>query len=123
MTIGQRIKERRKALGLSAEELGKLIGKNPATIYRYEKGDIEKLPATILKPLAKALMCTPGELLKSSDIDTSPAGYYADPEVAEMANKLKNNPDMRILFDAAEDMTKDDIDYVVDLINRLKSNE
>lgn len=50
-------------------------------------------------------------------------GYYTDPEVAEYANKLKNNPDMRLLFDAAEDMTKDDIDYVVDLINRLKGNE
>jgi len=28
--------------------------------------------------------------------------YYIDPEVAEYANKLKDNPDMRLLFDAAE---------------------
>ena len=63
MTIGQKIKERRKSLGMSAEELGYLIGKNPATIYRYEKGDIEKLPSTILGPLAKALKCSAGELI------------------------------------------------------------
>lgn len=58
------------------------------------------------------------------DLNTpSPAGYYADPEVAEMANKLKNNPDMRILFDAAEDMSKDDIEFVVDMIDKLKKRE
>lgn len=67
MTIGQRIKERRKALGMSAEELGSLIGKNPATIYRYEKGEIEKLPATILEPLAKALKCSAGALIAGID--------------------------------------------------------
>lgn len=50
-------------------------------------------------------------------------GYYTDPEVAEYANKLKNNPDMRLLFDAAEDMTKDDIDFVVNMIENLKKRE
>ena len=38
MTRGERIKQLRKALGLSAEELGTLIGKTRATIYRYENG-------------------------------------------------------------------------------------
>jgi repressor LexA len=69
MTIGQKIKERRKSLGMSAEELGYLIGKNPATIYRYEKGDIEKLPSTILGPLAKALNCSAGELIAGADTE------------------------------------------------------
>ena len=69
MTIGQKIKERRKSLGMSAEELGYLIGKNPATIYRYEKGDIEKLPSTILGPLAKALKCSAGELIAGADTE------------------------------------------------------
>ena len=74
MTIGQKIKERRKSLGMSAEELGYLIGKNPATIYRYEKGDIEKLPSTILGPLAKALECSAGELIAGADAEaTTPA--------------------------------------------------
>ena len=70
MTIGQKIKERRKSLGMSAEELGYLIGKNPATISRYEKGDIEKLPSTILGPLAKALKCSAGELIAGADTET-----------------------------------------------------
>ena len=63
MTIGQRIKLRRKELGMSADELGKIIGKNRATIFRYENGDIEKLPVDNLKPIAEALLTTPQALM------------------------------------------------------------
>lgn len=42
--VGIMIQNRRKELGMSAEELGKRIGKNRATIYRYENGDIYGMP-------------------------------------------------------------------------------
>lgn len=63
MTIGERIKERRKQLGLTVDELAERLGKNRATIYRYESNDIEKLPTTVLEPLAKALDVTPAYLM------------------------------------------------------------
>ena len=63
MTIGERIKNLRQKLGLSAEQLGEKIGKDRATIYRYEKNEIENLPITTLKPLAKALNTTEGYLM------------------------------------------------------------
>lgn len=61
--IGYRIKEKRKELKMSADELGKRLGKDRSTIYRYEKGDIENLPLDILEPIAKALNTTPAYLL------------------------------------------------------------
>lgn len=63
MTIGDRIKDRRKYLGMSADELGKRLGKDRSTIYRYEKGDIENLPLDILEPIADALGTTPQYLM------------------------------------------------------------
>lgn len=63
MNIGLRIKERRKELKMSADELGKKLGKDRSTIYRYEKGDIENLPLDILEPIAKALGTTPQYLM------------------------------------------------------------
>lgn len=63
MTIGNRIKNRRIELGLSVDDLAERINKNRATIYRYEKGDIESLPTSILEPLAKALFTTPEYLI------------------------------------------------------------
>ena len=63
MTIGDRIKNRRKFLQMSAEELAKRIGKDRSTVFRYEKGDIENLPLDILEPIAKALETTPQYLM------------------------------------------------------------
>ena len=63
MTFGERVKNRRIELNMSAGELASLIGKNRATVYRYEKGDIENVPLDVLEPLADALDVTPEYLL------------------------------------------------------------
>jgi repressor LexA len=62
-TIGDRIKSRREAIGLSVDDLATKLGKNRATVYRYESSDIENLPITILEPLAKILQTTPAYLM------------------------------------------------------------
>lgn len=76
MSIGDRIRQRRKALKMSADELGARLGKDRSTIFRYEKGDIENLPLDILEPIAKILQTTPQHLMgweevqKNNDIIT-----------------------------------------------------
>lgn len=67
MRTGERIKQRRIELGYTVDQLAKLLNKNRATIYRYENGDIENLPTSILTPLAKALNTTPADLVGWSD--------------------------------------------------------
>lgn len=63
LSIGERIKQRRKELNLSVDDIAKKLGKNRATIYRYESDDIENLSITILEPLAKVLQTTPADLM------------------------------------------------------------
>lgn len=63
LTIGERIKQRRKELDLSVEDVATKLNKNKATIYRYESNEIENLPITILEPLAEALQTTPAYLM------------------------------------------------------------
>lgn len=63
MTTGERMRMRRKEIGMSAEKLAELLGKSPATIYRYENGDIEKMPVDFLEPLSEALNTTPAALM------------------------------------------------------------
>ena len=67
MTIGERIKQRREELGLSVEEVARLLGKHRATIYRYESNEIEKFPTDTLEPIAKALHTTPAYLMGWED--------------------------------------------------------
>ena len=73
MTTGDRMKARRKELKLSAEDVAAALNVSRATIFRYEKGDIEKLPGTALEPLAKVLQTTVAYLMGWSD-ESSPAG-------------------------------------------------
>ena len=63
MTTGERLKLRRKEIGFSAEKVADQLGVSPATIYRYEKGDIEKVPVDSLAELAKILQPTPAYLM------------------------------------------------------------
>lgn len=77
MTIGERIKKRRLELGLTADDVAHALGKNRATVYRYESNDIEKLPTTVLEPLAEVLRTTPADLMgwdadKETDIHSAP---------------------------------------------------
>lgn len=70
--IGTRIKLIRRQLGMSAEELGAAIGKDRATVYRYEAGDIKAVPSNIILRLAEALETTPAYLMGQTN---DPKGY------------------------------------------------
>lgn len=63
MELYERIKERRKMLGLTADYVAEVLGVNRATVYRYESKDIGKIPISHLEPLAKVLQCTPAYLM------------------------------------------------------------
>lgn len=67
MNIGDRIKQARLSLGYSAEQVAAFLQVSPATIYRYENGDISKLPSKFIKPLAEYLCITPEYLMGWSD--------------------------------------------------------
>lgn len=86
MKIGERIKQRREELGLSADQVADRIGKNRATVYRYESNDIKNFPVEVLSPLADVLKTTPAFLMGWND---SPDGYFPDniipvPEMAKI---------------------------------------
>ena len=66
-TIGNRIRLCRERAGLSVDELAAKLGKNRATIYRYESDYIENMPLTIIDPLAKALDVSPAYLMGWED--------------------------------------------------------
>lgn len=101
MNTGDRIKQRRLELGLSADELALRIGKSRATIYRYENGDIENMPTPILEPLAKALYTTPAQLMgwKMDDGDIGNA-FMADSLEDEIDSMKSFSPSEKNHFKA-----------------------
>ena len=89
MRTGERIKQRRIELGYTVDQLAKLLNKNRATIYRYENGDIENLPTSILTPLAKALNTTPADLVGWSDDSSQISKTQPIPNEAFIPNYKK----------------------------------
>ena len=63
MNVNERIKQRRQQLGLNVNDIAEALGISRATLYRYESHEIEKLPISIIEPLAVTLGMTPTELM------------------------------------------------------------
>ena len=94
--IGERIKEARLKLGYSAEQVAMFLGVSPATVYRYENGDISKLPSKFIKPLAEFLCVSPSYLM----------GWKEDHPDDPLANK-PHTPEARILADGIDKLSKE----------------
>lgn len=111
MTIGERIKQRRKELKISADELGKRLGKDRSTVFRYENGDIEKLPIDILEPIAKALKTTPEYLMGWSEVQKN------NDAIADIIVRLRTDDNF---FNAVKRLNDLDSDKLSSLLTLLK---
>ena len=71
-TIGSRIRSARQSQNMSVDELAQKLGKNRATIYRYESDEIENFPFSVIEPLSKALNVSPAYLMgwSSNNLNT-----------------------------------------------------
>ena len=71
MTTGEKIKQLRRQLGMTQEELGAKIGVQKAAINKYETGIVVNLKKSTLSSLARALNVSPIDLLSPEDNDLS----------------------------------------------------
>ena len=89
MTTGERIRQRRKDLGMTADVLAEAIGVSRSTMFRYENGYIEKMPMNNLVPIARALHTTVGYLMGWSEDTEAPIHDVSDSQKAEAVNYLR----------------------------------
>lgn len=114
MTTGQRMKLRRKELGLSAEYVAEGLNLSPATIYRYENGGIDKVPGDILEPLAQVLKTTPACLMGWEDASLSDVVKHdkSDRQAAEdEMRRLFGTEHSTLSTHLCEDKTKSSVLY------------
>lgn len=95
MKIGDKIKKRRLELGLTVDELAEKIGKDRATVYRYESKQIESLPITIIKPLAEALQTSEAYLMGWEEEQTVELTKHE----IEVIKAYRNKPEMQPAID------------------------
>ncbi len=103
-TIGSRIRDRRIELGMSADELALRLGKNRATVYRYESDEIENFPVSVIGPLATVLDVSPAYLM---GWDEPPKKDPADMVASEVIREI-----IQIISDFPADKLQSVADYV-----------
>ena len=123
LELYKNIKKRREELGLSQDALAKKVGyTDRSSIAKIESGKVD-LPQSKILEIAEALRIPPGELMGLDGIEEQQNYYYLDPEAAELANEIYNNADLRILFDATRNISKEDLQFVVRMVEGLKKDD
>lgn len=118
--IGKKIKQKREELGYTQEELANKLGyKSKTTIAKIECGANDIVQSKVLE-FAKALNTTPAFLMGWEDSDNKSKDYYLDPAAAELAQEVYDRPELKILFDATRNVSKEDIQFVIDMLDRMK---
>lgn len=135
MYIGELINKYREKNSLSMQEFANRSGLSKAYIGMLEKiinpttGKPISPSLPKMQAIAAAMNLTLDELLPQLDsdqevtINTAPEGYYTDQEAAEYAEYARTNPDIRVLFSAAKDISKKDMEKAVEYIEFLKAKE
>lgn len=125
----ERLKELMALKGLRQIDIAEKTGLGKSAISQYVSGKITPKQDKVYI-LAEGLNVSPTWLMgydvpmeKIPATENPNNGYYTDPEVAELAEKLRTNPNGRILFDASKDLSKKDIEIVLNLIKGLKEKE
>ena len=120
MTTGERMKQRRKELGFSAEKVAERLGVSPATIYRYERGDIEKVPGDSLGELAKILQTTPAYLMGWEEKPQPAPALRPIPKGFEPMPKMKKIPLVGSIACGTPILAQQNIEKIVDVPENIR---
>ena len=63
MNKGDRMKKLRSELGLTLEEVAKIVGTSRQTIQRYESGEISNIPSDKIEAMAIVLKSSPAYIM------------------------------------------------------------
>ena len=122
MTREDYLKEKIKEQGTQREFAAK-IGMPPSTLFSILRNVGGASIDNIIK-ICKGLNIKPDELAEIGEEITIPSetkGYYTNSEAAEFAEYLRTRPGARMLFSAAKDMSKEEMEGTVKYIEFLKS--
>ncbi len=117
--LGNLIKELREKQGMTLEELGDKVGVGKSTVRKWENGMIQNMRRDKIAKVAAALGVSPAFLLGWTE-EPEKKQYYLDPETAKIAQEVFDNPELRILFDAARDVKPENIILAAEMLKRFK---
>lgn len=107
--------------GISAYKFCKDTGISQSTISTWKKKR-NLISGELAKEIADYFHVSLEYLMTGEENDSGDK-YYLNDETAAMAQKLFENRDLRILFDAAQDAAPEDLKTTYDILMALKRKE
>ena len=97
MTIGEKIKLQRKALGLTQTELGAKLGVQKNAVSKWECGRVDDIPSSKIKAMAQLFNVPPSYLIDDNSYFTPPTvtddvtTFYIQTSVAAHYNAISDD--------------------------------
>mgnify|MGYP003369854456 CR=1 FL=1 len=144
--LGSMLREARIKSGHTLEQAGEKIGVTAKTIQRYETGE-RKISLNKLIELTSlfgieytSFMAAAKRRLSEMNSDISEAdgssehyeepdnfpdsgSYYVDDEARAIAQQVYERPQLRMLFSASKNVSAEDLETVIALVNRMKRED
>ncbi|WP_281083943.1 helix-turn-helix domain-containing protein [Klebsiella quasivariicola] len=115
-TLSERITERRKAIGLTQQQVATKIGKSHVTVYKWESGDVEPKGKNLFS-LAQALQCSPAWLMFGDEEHTPSEPVAAisdlDPRKVKLLELFDSLPE------SEKEVVMEDLELKVEHFNKL----
>lgn len=114
---------------INCYELSKKTGIANTTLNTLLKGGTDKFDIVKLKKICEVLGCSLDYLMDDnvteyeySGVNEGASHYYVNEDVAQYAQEIANNKDLKMLFDAAKDIKKEDMQLVYEMVKRFRDN-
>lgn len=114
--MNNRIRELRKARGITMKQLGEVLGLAESTISQYENGRRQPDYETLLR-LGEYFGVSVGFILGAEEKTPLVNG---DEELNELLETLKTRPECRMLFQLSKDATKEEVEKAIRIIEALR---
>lgn len=105
--------------GKSRQDMCDALGVKYTTFTDWVKGNsyprIDKIEL-----MANYFGITKADLVEEHSDNQDTEQYYLDPDARDMAQFLFENPEYKVLFDASRKVKKEDIEFVKQMIDRIR---
>lgn len=120
MNIGDNIKKWREYRNLKQSDLANELGVSDKTVSSWEINRTEPKMGMIEK-ICSVLNCRKTDIVGGDDENDSPI-YYLNDDARDLAQFMFDNPEYKVLFDASRKVKKEDIEFVKEMIDRIRGD-
>lgn len=128
MEIKDVIRNKRLEMGLTMKQVADAVGVSEGTVSRWESGEIENMRRDKIAALSKLLSIDPRVIMgwqmqnedNTADENPQHSEYYTNPETAQIAQEIFDNPHLHALFKAARGSKPKSLDLAADMLTELK---